>query len=88
MFFSYCPCYFIISSFNYLSSDWPVSDRKPLLFLYLYLNTNWSPIYNSNYVNEAYSYFESKINESYYQSFKVVRLSRKRIRIRSGLHLA
>jgi len=53
------------------------------------LNTNWVPVYNSNNVNDAYNYFEKKIKESYYKSFKLVKLSRKRMKdkkwITSGL---
>jgi len=53
---------------------------------------DWAPVYNSNDVNEGYSYFEDKIKTSYQKNFKIVRQSRKRAKdktwITAGLKLS
>jgi len=65
------------------------SEKNISVFNASLLNTNWASVYNSNNVNDAYNYFEKKIKESYYKSFKLVKLSRKRMKdkkwITSGL---
>jgi len=51
---------FYFSSF-FLSSGWPVSDRKPLLYLYLYNLNQHDPgsvlVYNYNYYTIICNYY-------------------------------
>ena len=49
-------------------------------FVKLVEESNWTSLYNSNSPDSTYTLFHRKINKCYDDSFKLVRLSRKRAR--------
>ena len=49
-------------------------------FVKLVEESDWTSLYNSNSPDSAYTLFHHKINKCYDDSFKLIRLSRKRAR--------